>query len=269
MDVKRKARKRNMGNKSELARRIKALRGEQSQAKFAKRLEVTQPMISSFEAGREEPTTDNLLALAALAGYPECFWFWERAGLNRQKLLAAAENIRNEQTKDLGSPTIKGQVILIPCVRKTSRGLEATGEHVPMPAVKVANPVSTYCFLFRGQSPEYTEFAPIVDTTNADAEHLAEFLGSMVLAEFSMTDSHSFFAELGLRVGGLFWEEGKQVEEGHEEYARFAPLEGHPCGALFVGKGVVPWKFNVAVKHPTKTIRPWPGFTILGRVIAL
>lgn len=275
MDVKQKVSEGKMERNAEVARRVKALRGTQTQAEFASQLGVTQPMISSWEAGRDEPTVENLLAFAELAGYPDCFWFWERAGLNKQRLLSAAERIRKEQIKDIASPAIKDQIVLVPCVRKTPQGLDMTGEHVPMPAVKVPNPASTYCFLFSGAAARRTELAPIVDTTNADTEHFTEFLGSLILAEFSSADGYFSSLDLGLQIGGLFREEGHEVEEGLEHFAYFVPLQGPPRGAIAVGRGVeqmIGGTIPVDVRNPRnpeKLIRFWRGFTILGRVLAL
>jgi len=57
-----------------LAQKVKALRGEASQIEFAKRLEVRQSTIASWEKATNVPTLENLEKLAELSGQlPEEF----------------------------------------------------------------------------------------------------------------------------------------------------------------------------------------------------
>jgi transcriptional regulator with XRE-family HTH domain len=257
------------------------------QGEFAKLFGVTQSMVSMWERGRSVPSVDNWLALANLAGYPECFWFWERAGLRKEKLLAATEKAIKEQTKGAKSAAIRNQVILVPYVRKTPQGLEPTGESIAMPAVKVPNPASTFCFQFEGESPTYRKLAPVVDTTDADVEHFGAFWSLPILAEF---DDRKFSGQR-LRMGVLTWE-GHSIPWRNAEFlsgqwgvpiwgqrpipateamsvlACFMGLGDPPSGLEYVGRGLYCGGLNVAETPPWRLIQPVPGFTILGRVIA-
>jgi transcriptional regulator with XRE-family HTH domain len=258
-------------------KQIKTLQGSQTHAQFAKRLGVTESAVSAWRTGRDVPSTEKCLALAELAGYPQCFWFWERAGLRREKLLSAAERLLSELTKEPDSALVKDYIILVPCVRKTPEGLEPTGESVPMPAVKIPNPASTFCFLFQGESPSYTKFASIVDTTNADPEHFSDFIGFPILAEFDLV---KFVATLPglkmtglpgarLRIGVLSWDDlFPPTEERRHLIACFTEMgEARGGSRLIIGTAVLHGALD-AQTHPSQLIRPFPGFTILGRVIA-
>lgn len=166
-----------MGKSSEAASRIKRLRGSETQAEFARGIGVTQPMVSAWEAGRDTPSAEIWIKLGELAGYPDCYWFYERAGLDRQKLLAATEKTLKEQIKDADSPLLEGQIILVPRVRSL-QSLEPAGLPLPMPAQAVPNALSTRCIEIEG-----TEV--VVDTADTDAADLMPFWGRTVLLEFA------------------------------------------------------------------------------------
>jgi len=46
-------------------------------------------MVSYWERGKKEPSLKNYVRMGNLAEPPGCFWFWEKAGvdINRVKLL--------------------------------------------------------------------------------------------------------------------------------------------------------------------------------------
>ena len=215
----------------EAAARIKALRGSLTQAGFAELLHVAQPMVSAWEAGRELPSSADLwIKFGELAGYPDCYWFWERAGLNRQKLLTATEQMLKDQIKDAGSPLLTDRIVLVPRVRKTSHGLEPTGIPLLMPAEAVLNRLSTYCFVLESAQV-------VVDTSDATAPNFLPFYNQMILAEFS--PGQDFDERLmwpnGLHVGVLYL--GNRVTEIGmvRERTEFFWMAGNVCFSLLVG----------------------------------
>ncbi len=201
------------------ATRIRKLRGSLTQAKFAELLHVAQPMVSAWEAGRELPSSADLwIKFGEFAGYPDCYWFWERAGLNRQKLLAATERMLKDQIKDADLPFLANQIVLVPRVRKTSHGLEPTGNPLPMPAEAIPNALSTYCFILEG-------YEAVVDTTDAGAGNVLPFLGKLVLARFApKTERENYPWPEGLFIGVLDWPEEKRMLGKIEWVLRFLPL---------------------------------------------
>jgi SOS-response transcriptional repressor LexA len=65
------------------SKRILALRAllDLTQAAFASNLHYSAMALSRWERGTHEPPAQAYIRLGNLAGDPECYWFWERAGL--------------------------------------------------------------------------------------------------------------------------------------------------------------------------------------------
>lgn len=84
--------------KSEAGERIRRVREEvkgRTQGEFAEALAVTQSMVSAWETGRDEPSSEAYLNLVGKASRPEDrLWFLERAGVDTgQALRDAVENL--------------------------------------------------------------------------------------------------------------------------------------------------------------------------------
>jgi len=62
------------------------LRSGFSQAGLGEKLGVSPMAISRWERGLFEPSAEVYIALGKIAGPPECWWFWARAGLSRTYL---------------------------------------------------------------------------------------------------------------------------------------------------------------------------------------
>ena len=71
--------------------RIFALRKELglTQAALASRLRFSAMAISRWQNGTHEPTSTAYVRLGNLASNPDCFWFWERAGLSMSRVRKA------------------------------------------------------------------------------------------------------------------------------------------------------------------------------------
>lgn len=76
--------------KPDWASRIEKLRNrlEMSQTELARRLDVSAMAISRWERGVNEPPARCYIRLGKLAGRPECWFFFQRAGLSKNELLA-------------------------------------------------------------------------------------------------------------------------------------------------------------------------------------
>jgi SOS-response transcriptional repressor LexA len=89
-----KSRKRN--TVPEWASRIITLRRQfkMSQGELAKRMECSAMTISRWERGLQAPTADYYIQLGKLAGQKDCWFFWERAGLQVADLARALPGTR-------------------------------------------------------------------------------------------------------------------------------------------------------------------------------
>jgi transcriptional regulator with XRE-family HTH domain len=130
-----------MENLSEIAARIKALRGNQKQVEFAERLGVRQATVSSWESGQDAPTPLSCLLLGLLASASEREWFFKQAGDDLETMMVAADAIRKERA----AAPLEGEIIRIPRVRKTATGMEDVGKPFPIAAERVPNSLSTDC----------------------------------------------------------------------------------------------------------------------------
>lgn len=73
---------------------IREVRGERTQAEFARLCNVTQVTISRWESGSDEPTSSAYARLATLCGQPHRTYFWELSGF--QDLLPQEPNMASQ-----------------------------------------------------------------------------------------------------------------------------------------------------------------------------
>jgi DNA-binding transcriptional regulator YiaG len=76
----------------EWSHRILALRKRLGlkQLDFAARFQVTQAAVSRWENGAKEPSKKNYILMGNIAGEPDCFWFWKKAGLDLSRIRTPA-----------------------------------------------------------------------------------------------------------------------------------------------------------------------------------
>ena len=86
---------------SEAAQRIRALRGKMklNQLHFGRRVHSSAMSVSRWERGLLEPSAETYIQLGYLAGDPDCWDFWRRAGLRSEDLMRVVPAIR-EQLSD-------------------------------------------------------------------------------------------------------------------------------------------------------------------------
>jgi transcriptional regulator with XRE-family HTH domain len=65
-----------------------------SQAALARRLNVSPMAVSRWERGINEPTSSIYIAIGKMIGSPECWYFWELAGLTKDDILKALDSDR-------------------------------------------------------------------------------------------------------------------------------------------------------------------------------
>ena len=73
----------------EWAKAILALRQQlgMNQSVFAERFHSSSMVVSRWERGASEPPSHSYVELGNLAGDPQCWFFWERAGFRSEDLL--------------------------------------------------------------------------------------------------------------------------------------------------------------------------------------
>jgi len=144
--------------------RIRAIRGEKTQAEFGELFQANQGTVSAWERDDEDraPSSAVYFRLAAIADDPEdSIFFLQQAGLEpdavisaadallkkgdvkMDAILATAENKLKEMTGDQKELEDEGKVVLVPPFREAPvQG--PPSPPVPVPAWKVANKASTY-----------------------------------------------------------------------------------------------------------------------------
>ena len=60
-----------------------------SQSRLGQQLQYSAMAISRWERGLQEPPADSYIKLGDLAGNPDCWYFWERAGLKSSDVIRA------------------------------------------------------------------------------------------------------------------------------------------------------------------------------------
>lgn len=82
--------------KWELAGRINVLRRRLglTQSEFGRQLNSSAMAVSRWERGVQEPPADISIQLGNLTGDPECWYFWDRAGLHSEDLMRVRPSIR-------------------------------------------------------------------------------------------------------------------------------------------------------------------------------
>lgn len=85
--MERKFTKRN--SIPEWAARVKKLRHHLhlSQSGLGQQLQYSAMAVSRWERGIQEPPADCYIKLGELAGSPDCWYFWERAGLKSSEVM--------------------------------------------------------------------------------------------------------------------------------------------------------------------------------------
>ncbi|HWR36000.1 MAG TPA: S24 family peptidase [Clostridia bacterium] len=76
---------------------------------FAAQLGVSSMAVSRWERGQNEPAADIYLAIGKMAGDPDCWYFWQRAGLTIGDILKVLPDAQGRMVST--SSTVKLEVI--------------------------------------------------------------------------------------------------------------------------------------------------------------
>jgi SOS-response transcriptional repressor LexA len=152
-----------------------------SQSEFGSRLHYSAMAVSRWETGKQEPTSRCFIQLGNMAGQPECWVFWTRAGLKSSDLRHMLPGTRAmarmttstdfdivhagsgvKRTRPKGAPKV--QLVAVPLLEMhagtlgqdggafTDFGTAATDEVIAAPAFWCPNPEQTNCLRVKGTS---------------------------------------------------------------------------------------------------------------------
>ncbi len=179
-----------------------------NQTELGYKLNYSAMAISRWERGEREPTDRGYIGLGNLAGDPACWYFWERAGLDYDKLARFIPSLRQRlQTTRFndfeivsfrsGSAKLKSaklQLVAIPLLRSivAAHGEKGGQEHsllsgpaetmIATPRDWCPNPQTTSCLRVRGNSMNpliLDGYIVAVDTSQVDHSSLN---GQIVIA---------------------------------------------------------------------------------------
>jgi DNA-binding XRE family transcriptional regulator len=271
--------------------RLRIARGE-TQVEFAKKLEVSQAIVSSWERDKDRPSPESWFALGSLAPDAERNWFWQRAGDYLKAVLKATKTIRRE----CRTPLREGEAIRVPYIRKTAQGREDVEGLVPLPTEFLPDPDSTFCLIFDEDAT--TRILPaegliVLDRSENTAEDLSPFWDEIALVQFDTRKERGGIEMAwpeGLAMGRLRCKAQPYPDSYMDWIAEFVPLNYHlPSGTRGLNLGYWHYQFSAAQRkalaspfglvhderktkrtaeaQARKELRLSPDCRILGRVI--
>lgn len=101
------AHRKKAGEKTEWARKIIALRQYLgcSQGELGRRINCSAMTVSRWEGAHQAPTAEHYIQLGRVAGSPDCWFFWERAGLRTSDVLRTLpDRVRRKVTVTAAPP---------------------------------------------------------------------------------------------------------------------------------------------------------------------
>lgn len=135
----------------EWALEIERLRGRLnlSQAALAKILNVSAMAPSRWERGINEPTGEIYIQMGRLAGPPQCWTFWRRAGLEKQDIA----KVLSQSAIDTGNEDQDAGLALLPIVKLSWSGelgrdgvpQQQVAEQIAVPRHWCPHPEQTVC----------------------------------------------------------------------------------------------------------------------------
>lgn len=195
-------------SKPEWAGRITRLRHRLglNQTTFGQEVHSSAMGVSRWERGTQEPPSHSYIELGNLAGDPDCWFFWELAGLRSEDLMRVLPKLRNRREHasatdfdivHAGSGDKKPKpvkVVAIPLLKVVAATSGEKSDSVAVlheaevenfiaaPRDWCPNPVSTYSLRVRGNSMSpliYSDYILVVDSSQTDRSKLN---GKIVIA---------------------------------------------------------------------------------------
>jgi SOS-response transcriptional repressor LexA len=179
-----------------------------SQSRLGQQLQYSAMAISRWERGLQEPPADSYIKLGDLAGNPDCWYFWERAGLKSSDVIRALPIDKRLFPKSTfpdfdivvaGSGNkkrskVKTQLVAIPLLSVHAGTFGERGDNtldldkapvedmIAAPASWCPNPASTSCLRVKGMSMSpLIHDGDILAVDYSTANH-AELDGKIVVA---------------------------------------------------------------------------------------
>jgi SOS-response transcriptional repressor LexA len=153
-----------------------------NQTFFGQKLQSSAMAVSRWERGAQEPPSNLYIELGNLAGDPDCWYFWERAGLRSQDLMKVMpgmqRRLQESRTHEFeivragsGKKRLKytEQLVVVPLLKIVAAAHGEKGDNVTSlstasvesviaaPSDWCPNPSSTSCLMVRGDS-----MAPVI-----------------------------------------------------------------------------------------------------------
>lgn len=206
-----------MKKNRQIAQRIKKFREDHysSQKAFADALGMRQSVVSAWEIGDNIPSCEAWVKIGNIAGYPENIEFWERAGLRREAMAAAAKLLG----KNILIRPKEGDMVPIDRYRFTEKGMEKAGPAVPFALEFIPDPVTTICLSLAQNSLGVVD-APtglfILDRSIEGTEDLRALLGRVVMIHYDRPGLGMQFPK-GFYVGRVI--QMLPVQLGHQSEA--------------------------------------------------
>jgi SOS-response transcriptional repressor LexA len=177
-----------------------------SQTAFGYEVHSSAMGVSRWERGAQEPPSHSYIELGNLAGDPDCWFFWGRAGLRSEDLMrvmpklrtrSQGHGLRDFQIVHAGSrrkKTDKSQLVAIPLLKIVAATDGEKGDNIPFlqeapvesmiaaPKDWCPNPSSTYSLRVRGNSMNpliCDDYILVVDSSQTDRGKLD---GKVVIA---------------------------------------------------------------------------------------
>jgi SOS-response transcriptional repressor LexA len=177
-----------------------------SQTSFGQEVHSSAMGVSRWERGSQEPPSHSYIELGNLAGDPDCWFFWELAGLRSEDLMRVLPKLRNRRQQPpatdfeivhagaSGKKAKPVKVVAIPLLKAVAATSGAQGDNVPVlhegevenfiaaPRDWCPNPDSTYSLRVRGSSMTpliYADYILVVDSSQTDR---AALNGKIVIA---------------------------------------------------------------------------------------
>ncbi len=127
-----------------------------SQGELARALGVTPIAVSQWERGRKEPSTDRYIQMAKMVLPPDCWFFFEKAGLHRSdiyRLLPETRKAALDRVRKHRIPEVK--VVPAPKLKGTGPQKPAKVECFALPLLKDAVAAGAPCLVDEREVESY------------------------------------------------------------------------------------------------------------------